>query len=78
MQVNAYKAIVAVVALVCVSVGRIVGEVSQETFASMFTFVLGYVLGNGIAAKNGTDVPGIIRPKPEGRRAEDREEIEHG
>lgn len=74
MQVNIYKTAVAIVALVCVTVGRITGDVDPNIFGNVYTFVLGYVLGNGIAAKNGTDVPGIIRPKPEGRRESDRED----
>lgn len=72
MNVNYLKALVASLAIVGVCVMASLGKLSGESATLMIGTVVGYVLGNGVNAAKGQDVPGILRPKPEGRRATDR------
>lgn len=73
MTVNYLKAIVAVLAITGVVVLSSLGRLTGSEASLMIGTVVGYVLGNGVNASKGQDVPGIIRPKPEGRRADDHE-----
>lgn len=74
MTVNYLKAIVACLAITGVVVLSALGRLTGSEASLMIGTVVGYVLGNGVNARNGQDIPGIIRPKPEGRRADDHED----
>lgn len=74
MTINTYKLLFAIVVVVGAFVAILTDELSNDAGWALIGTVCGYVLGNGIQARNGADVPGIIRPKPAGRRAEDPEE----
>lgn len=73
MNVNYLKAMVAGLAIVGVVLMSSLGKLTGESATLMIGTVVGYVLGNGVQARNGSDVPGIIRPKPYGRRDDDPE-----
>lgn len=72
MNVNYLKAIVAVCAIAGVVVLSALGKLADGSAELLIGTVVGYVLGNGVNAARGYDVPGILRPKPEGRRASDQ------
>jgi len=62
---NPSKAAIALVALVCITVLMIVDAIDQSTGTPIITMIVGYAVGNGIAAKQGEPVQPII-----GRRDE--------
>lgn len=72
MSVNLLKALVALVGLIGITVMTALHVMESDAATLLYGTVLGYILGNGVNAAKGNDVPGIIRPKPEGRRADDR------
>lgn len=76
MTVNYLKAIVAFSAIAGVVVLSALGKLAPGSAELLIGTVVGYVLGNGVNATKGQDVPGIIRPRPMGRRAEDRADLE--
>lgn len=71
MTVNYLKAIVAVLAIAGVVTLSALGKLNGSEASLMIGTVVGYVLGNGVNAAQGKDVPGILQPIPEGRRADD-------
>ena len=71
MLINWAKVIVACVALVCITVMVTAGSMQEVAAAGLFGTIFGYSLGNGINVTKGQDIPGIMRPKPGGRRADD-------
>ncbi len=62
---NPSKAAIALVALVCITVLMIFDAIDQATGTPIITMIVGYAVGNGIAAKQGEPVQPII-----GRRDE--------
>ena len=62
---NPSKAMIALVGLICVTVLMAVGAIDSHTGMPIITLVMGYAVGNGIAARNNETVEPIIGPKKE-------------
>lgn len=60
---NPTKAFIALVGLICLTVLRFGDKIDQATFAGLGGMILGYAVGNGIAAKQGVPVHPIIGKK---------------
>lgn len=60
---NPSKALIALVGLICVTVLMAVGAIDSQTGMPIITLVMGYAVGNGIAARNNEPVEPIIGPK---------------
>ena len=63
MSVNPSKALIALVALVCMTVLIAVGSIDQNQGLPIITMIVGYSVGNGINALRGTENTGIINKK---------------
>lgn len=63
MSLNPSKALIALVALICMTVLISVGAIDQDQGLPIITMVVGYSIGNGINALRGTDNSGIINGK---------------
>ena len=61
---NPSKAMIALVALVCVTVLLATNSVDQSAGTGLIGMIAGYAVGNGIAARRGEDVTPIIGRKP--------------
>lgn len=57
---NLPKLIVALVAMVCVTVLAALGSIAPEAATTIITAVLAYILGNGVAAASGKPVQPIL------------------
>lgn len=57
---NPSKALIALVALVCITVLRAFDKLDQASFNGLAGLLVGYAVGNGIAAKQGDKVEPII------------------
>lgn len=57
---NPPKALIALVALVCLTVLLALNAIDKATGTGMIGTILGYAVGNGIAAKTGKPVEPII------------------
>ena len=51
--VNPPKALIALVGLLCITVLMITKTIPTEAGVGLLSFVLGYAVGNGVAAKEG-------------------------
>jgi hypothetical protein len=60
---NPSKALIALVGLVCLTVLLAVDAIPSEAGTGMIGSILGYAIGNGIAAKQGQPVEPIIGKK---------------
>lgn len=60
---NPPKAIIALVALICMTVLIAVDAITPETGMPVITLIVGYAVGNGIAARNDSPVEPIIGKK---------------
>lgn len=60
---NPSKALIALVGLVCLTILLAVGAIPSEAGTGMIGSILGYAIGNGIAAKSGQPVEPIIGRK---------------
>jgi hypothetical protein len=60
---NPSKALIALVALICVTVLIAVGSIDSDQGLPIITMIVGYAVGNGIAAKKGDSVEPIIGRK---------------
>jgi hypothetical protein len=60
---NPSKALIALVGLICITVLMAVRAIDQTTGMPVITLVIGYAVGNGIAAKQGQEVSPIIGMK---------------
>jgi len=60
---NPSKALIALVGLICLTVLLAVGQIPTEAGTGMIGTILGYAVGNGIAAKQGKTVLPIIGKK---------------
>lgn len=58
--VNPPKAFIALVALVCITVLMVTQRIPSEAGVGMLGLIIGYAVGNGIAARAGDDVQPII------------------
>jgi len=61
---NPSKAMIALVALVCVTILLATNSVDQSAGTGLIGMIAGYAVGNGIAARRGEDVTPIIGKKP--------------
>jgi hypothetical protein len=61
---NPSKALIALVGMICITILMGVGAISSETGVPILTTIIGYSVGNGIAAKQGQPVEPIIGKKP--------------
>ena len=62
---NPSKALIALVGLICITVLLAVDQIPTEAATGMMGTILGYAVGNGIAAKQGKTVSPIIGAKKE-------------
>ena len=62
---NPPKALLALVALLCITLLRALDKLDQASFNAIGGLIVGYAVGNGIAAKQGQSVDPIIGRKPE-------------
>ena len=60
---NPSKALIALVALICITVLIAVRAIDANTGMPIITMIVGYAVGNGIAAKKGDPVEPIIGRK---------------
>ncbi len=60
---NPSKALIALVALICITVLIAVRAIDANMGMPIITMIVGYAVGNGIAAKKGDPVEPIIGPK---------------
>ena len=60
---NPPKALIALVALICITVLRALDKLDQALFNAIGGLIVGYAVGNGVAAKKGDKVEPIIGPK---------------
>jgi hypothetical protein len=70
-RINTYKAGLAALGLICVTLLMIFGAVTSGAGMPIITLIVGYAVGNGIASKQGQPVEPIIKPK---RREADQPE----
>ena len=61
--VNPSKAMIALVALICVTLLLATNSVDESAGTGLIGMIAGYAVGNGIAARRGQDVTPIIGPK---------------
>jgi hypothetical protein len=57
---NPPKAFIALVALICITVLRALDKLDQASFNAIGGLVVGYAVGNGIAARRGDPVEPIF------------------
>jgi hypothetical protein len=60
---NPPKALIALVGLVCITVLMALESIEQESGMPVLTLIIGYAVGNGIAARQGARVEPIIGNK---------------
>ncbi len=60
---NPSKAFIALVGLICITVLIAIDKVDMSQGMPVITLVIGYAVGNGIAARSGEPVQPIIGPK---------------
>lgn len=60
---NPSKALIALVGLICITVLMVADSISQDAGIGLVSAIIGYAIGNGIAAKSGQPVEPIIGKK---------------
>jgi hypothetical protein len=60
---NPSKALIALVGLICITILMATRAIDQATGMPILTLIIGYAVGNGIAAKQGQPVSPIIGMK---------------
>lgn len=60
---NPPKALIAMVAMVVIAILMIADSIASEAGTGMLGSIVGYAIGNGVAAKTGKDVQPIIGKK---------------
>jgi len=63
MSINPSKALIALVALICITVLIAVDAIDQNQGLPIITMIVGYSVGNGMAALTNKEVQPIIRKK---------------
>jgi hypothetical protein len=63
MSFNPSKALIALVGLICMTVLIAVGAIEQDQGLPIITMIVGYSVGNGMAALSNKPVEPIIRKK---------------
>lgn len=62
---NPPKALIALVALICITVLRALDKLDQASFNAIGGLIVGYAVGNGVAARKGDPVDPILGRKPD-------------
>jgi len=60
---NPPKALIALVALILISGLMAIGAITTEAGIPIFTMIVGYAIGNGMAARAGVPVDPILKAK---------------
>ena len=60
---NPSKALIALVGLICITILMVTDSISQDAGIGLVSAIIGYSIGNGIAAKQGIPVQPIIGKK---------------
>jgi hypothetical protein len=60
---NPPKALIALVALICITILRALDRIDQASFNGLAGLLVGYAVGNGMAAHRGIRAEPIIAPK---------------
>lgn len=60
---NPPKALIALVGLICITVLMAIGKLDMDNGVPIITLIIGYAVGNGVAARSGEPVQPIIGPK---------------
>ena len=60
---NPSKALIALVGLICITILMVTDSISQDAGIGLVSAIIGYAIGNGIAAKSGQSVDPIIGKK---------------
>lgn len=60
---NPSKAFIALVGLICITVLMATHAIASDAGLPILTTIIGYAVGNGIAAKKGDSVDPMIGPK---------------
>ena len=63
MSINPSKALIALVALICMTVLLIADSISTDQGLPIITMIVGYSVGNGMAALTGKPVDPISKKK---------------
>ena len=63
MTFNPSKALIALVGLICITVLLSVGKIETTEGVPIITMIIGYSIGNGMAALTNKEVQPIIRKK---------------
>jgi uncharacterized protein YebE (UPF0316 family) len=63
MSVNPSKALIALVALICMTVLLVTDSISTDQGLPIITMIVGYSVGNGMAALTGKPVDPIVKRK---------------
>lgn len=63
---NPSKALIALVGLICITVLMAIGKLDMDNGMPVMTLIIGYAVGNGIAARQGEPVQPIIGRKENG------------
>jgi hypothetical protein len=63
MTFNPSKALIALVGLVCITILLSVGKLETSEGVPILTMIIGYSIGNGMAALTNKEVQPIIRKK---------------
>ena len=62
---NPPKALIALTALICITILRALDKLDQASFNGLAGLLVGYAVGNGVAAKQKEPVHPIIGPRDE-------------
>jgi hypothetical protein len=60
---NPPKALIVLVAIICITVLMAVGKIDQSAGTGMLGSIVGYSIGNSVRPKDGSQVPPIISRK---------------
>jgi hypothetical protein len=63
MSVNPPKALIALVALICMTLLLATGKIATDQGLPVITMIVGYSVGNGMAAMTGKPVDPLIKKK---------------
>lgn len=63
MTFNPPKAFIALVGLICMTILIAVGSIDQDQGLPIITMIIGYAVGNGIAAFTNKEVQPIVKKK---------------
>ena len=61
--INPSKALILLVGLICITVLMMAGKLDMDNGVPILTLVIGYAVGNGIAARSGTNAGPVIGTK---------------